>query len=344
MQLQILPIQKTEIQTDKYQLDSSKLSQIEQSFSVKVQEGEMLLNQYSAIVEKEITPEVVEEARELGKKLVKVRTGIAAIHKAEKEVYLKAGQYCDTLKNKYTLFVEQMEDNLKKIVSYFDDLEKQKLELKRAERWFELSEFTENEPPGLDTMTDDMYEIIKAGIIAKFEKDKAEAALNKVGQDRFNELLNYRDYLNEVFTVDQLKVMPESEYLSNLSIAKLEKQNAIEFKAKTDKRTLEIQPYLSHLKEMNLKAVLESSDKEYVQTLKELAKRSQQAEKTAKTVQNEVISQIEKTSCEFAEYVCSKFEFFDSTDNGPIYISKDGKIKDSINNIFKNWYNGQTTA
>lgn len=155
-------------------LEPEKALTIGQSFQPKIIEREALAAVYANIITKEISKDVCFEASECRKKLVKVRTGIAEIHKTEKAYYLAAGRYVDALKNKLTLPVEQMEEKLSEIEKYFENLEKQRKEELRKARFEKLSPYMESEPFGLAEMEEAVFESLLAGA-KKQHEDKIEA-------------------------------------------------------------------------------------------------------------------------------------------------------------------------
>lgn len=122
------------IDPKEYGLEELKAAQIEQSFAPKLVERNGYVAVYEQLLTKEITKEVSKEAGELRKKLVKVRTGIADVHKTEKAFYLASGRYVDALKNKLTLPIEQMEEQLSAIEKHYENIEKQRVENLHNER------------------------------------------------------------------------------------------------------------------------------------------------------------------------------------------------------------------
>lgn len=125
-------------------LEGEKATTIMQAFSPKIAERNGYVEVYNQILTKELTKETCAEASALRKKLVKVRTGIADIHKAEKAFYLASGRYVDALKNKLTLPVEQMEEQLAKIEHHFENIEKERIAKLNAERCAIVAPYVES--------------------------------------------------------------------------------------------------------------------------------------------------------------------------------------------------------
>lgn len=115
-------------------LEKSKATSIESAFKPKLIESDAFAEQYETIVKQELNPETFKSARELRLKLVKVRTGIADIHKSEKAFFLASGKYVDALKNMLTTPIEQMEEKLMEIEKYEQKLEADRKSKLKADR------------------------------------------------------------------------------------------------------------------------------------------------------------------------------------------------------------------
>ena len=83
-----------------YGLEESSVATIEQAFQPKIIERDALVPMYEDLVKQELTPELCKSFKELRLKMVKVRTGIADIHKTQKAYFLAAGRFVDAWKNK----------------------------------------------------------------------------------------------------------------------------------------------------------------------------------------------------------------------------------------------------
>jgi hypothetical protein len=158
-----------------YGLDKKKAKTIEGAFLPKLAEQELAAKIYNEIINKDITPEVCEEARELRLKLVKVRTGISEIHRTEKAYYLAAGRFCDALKNKMTLPVTQMEQGLMDIEKHFELIEIERLKQLQITRAQMLTDAgIEFIPENLNVMPDEVWENYLNGAIAGAKALKEE--------------------------------------------------------------------------------------------------------------------------------------------------------------------------
>jgi uncharacterized membrane protein YqiK len=163
------------IDPKEYGLEEKQVVTIEQAFAPKIAERDGFAKVYENLITKEITKETCTEARELRLKLVKVRTGIAEIHKTQKAYFLAAGKFVDAWKNKETEPVEQMEESLTDIEKYYDRLESEKIAKLEAERKAELTVYSEVVPAGLGTMDENVYRNYLTGLKVAYEaRIKAE--------------------------------------------------------------------------------------------------------------------------------------------------------------------------
>ncbi len=146
------------IDPKEFGLDETQVVTIEQAFAPKIAERDGLIEVYQKVITSELTPELCSDAKQIRQKLVKVRTGIAEIHKTQKAFFLAAGRFVDAWKNKETAPVEQMEENLEKIENHFINLEKERILKLKAERLEKLATVCDN--PTLyqvELMTDEAF-------------------------------------------------------------------------------------------------------------------------------------------------------------------------------------------
>ncbi len=164
-------------------LKDDQAKNIEKAFMPKIIERNSLAVIYEELITGEITPELSVRAKELRLKLVKVRTGIAAIHTTQKAFYLAAGRFCDAWKNKETLPVEHMEEKLEGIEKYQENIEKERKAKIRAERVAELAKYdVDGSIIMLSDMADDVWVNYLAGVKLQYEARKE--AERKAESDR----------------------------------------------------------------------------------------------------------------------------------------------------------------
>lgn len=173
------------VDPSKFGLDPKGVKTIEQAFLPKIAEREGLEKIYSELLTMEITEATCSKAGEVRRKLVKVRTGIAEVHRVQKAFFLASGKFVDAWKNKETLPITQMEENLSKIEKHFEIQEKKRLEELQSKRVIELSKYVgDAHERDLSSMDKDVWkaylDVKKSEYIdmlaaeAKVEKDRVE--------------------------------------------------------------------------------------------------------------------------------------------------------------------------
>lgn len=219
---------------EEFGIDLKKATGIEASFLPKKVETEGFMKVYENIINKEINKETCKEARELRLQLVKVRTGISDIHKAEKEFFLLSGRYVDALKNKLTEPVKQMEEKLLDIEKYFENEEKKRKEELRAYRESQLEPYgTDTTFISLDLMSDDQFLDLLSKEQLSFETRKREeeererqavetARLDKLEVDRKLLVSSFSQFINPSF---DYRNSSDKDFEKEVSSAK-EKQDA----------------------------------------------------------------------------------------------------------------------
>lgn len=257
-----------------YGLEEKKASSIEKSFLPKQIELDAFLEQYSSVITKELNAETFKEARELRLKLVKVRTGIADVHKTEKAFYLASGKYVDALKNKLTTPIEQMEEKLKDIEDYEKRIETERKAALKADRikafepygtdvsFMPLDEMTEEQFQGQLTIAktafeaeqkrikkeeEDRIEAEKKAELDRIEREKAEAEerkliaeenekLKKEAEAREAELKKERESLAKEQAKKDAEAKADAERLAKIAADEKAKSDklAAEIKAKQD--------------------------------------------------------------------------------------------------------------
>lgn len=133
------------IDPKEYGLEESKAEQIANQFKPMLDKMVELEKEFNEIVVLPIeSPTTSARAKELRLKYVKVRTGTAEIHKAQKAFYLAGGRFIDGWKNAQLFASQGIEEKLDAIEKYAENLEKErKLKLK-TEREAELSKYCDN--------------------------------------------------------------------------------------------------------------------------------------------------------------------------------------------------------
>lgn len=282
-----------------YGLEVEKATKINESFLPKLAERDGLVKVYENILTKEISKDVCEEASTLRKKLVKVRTGIAEIHKVEKAFYLASGRYVDALKNKHTLPIEQMEEKLAEVEKYYENIEKERIAKLQKEREGMLLVYEVENVSALNlgVMSDDIWNGFLTGTKTNFEA-KIEAE-RKAEEDRIE--------AERLAEIERTRVAKENEAL-RLKLEAQEKAAAAE-KAKADAETKRIADELKAEKDRQAKVLAEQKAAQ--------EKAEKEAEKLAKAPIKKQLSvwvnsfEIPKTiENQTASEIIAKFEAF----------------------------------
>ena len=290
------------IKPEQFGLEKKQALTIEEAFLPKMKEGEILSNQYSELIKKDITHEVCDEATRLGRKLVKVRTGIADVHRTQKAFFYAAGKFVDAKKNKETLPITQMEEGVKKIKNHFAEIEEAKREVIRKERNAELEKYEIEYGMGdIAFMTPDVWKHFLSGVKSEFEEKKAEEARvekerieDNKKQDLFvsrkEKLIQFSQFgIYEKLTIDtsekefiaiveegekakidfdkkQAAIKSENDRLKRLSIVREKKEK--ELKLRNSKRNEELRSYIVFIRDYS--GLLNAEEKEYQKQLKDI--------------------------------------------------------------------------
>jgi chromosome segregation ATPase len=173
------------VEPKEFNIEPTKAISIQSSFMPKVAERDGYVAIYKELLSREISKDLVGEAGELRRKLVKVRTGIADIHKTEKSFYLQAGRFVDALKNALTLPVTQMEEKLSEVENHFEEIERKEKEARIEARKSRIAEISnELDIPDFEfvNLSDDSFDLFLSGIKQRHE-DRIAAEV-KAEKDR----------------------------------------------------------------------------------------------------------------------------------------------------------------
>lgn len=189
-------------------LEELKAQEIEAQFKPMLEKMTELEKEFNEVIKMELDEKGIEAAKSLRSKYVKVRTGTAAIHKQQKSFYLAGGRFVDGWKNAQLFASQGKEDALMEREKHFENIEKERIENLRIERWGNLSKYMEIEPQGLGHMDESVYNHFlngaKSAHEAKIEAEKkAEAErleserIEKLSRERTETALPYLQYWTE---------------------------------------------------------------------------------------------------------------------------------------------------
>jgi hypothetical protein len=181
----------TKIDPKEFGLQETEVKTIEAAFMPKIVERDGLAAVYTGLLTREISPALCEEAGSVRKKLVKVRTGIADIHKTQKAFYLAAGRYVDAWKNKETLPITQMEEVLAGIEEHYQRIEAAKIAELQTTRSAEIQNYSQEGafvPGNLGELAEEVYGNYLLGVKTAYDQRiAAEKAAKEAEEKRIND-------------------------------------------------------------------------------------------------------------------------------------------------------------
>lgn len=218
-------------------LKEAEVQPIESAFMPKIIEREALREVYENVINRELTPALCMEAKSLRLKLVKVRTGIADIHRTQKAYFLAAGRFCDAWKTKETRPVEQMEENLEAIEKHFENLERERKNKLRDERLAELNKY---EMDGSLMLLGEMKEEVWVNFLAgaKLQYEQKKEAERKAEEERLAAIEAERKRQEEI-RLENERLRKEREALEIAQAAERKKLEAEKAKAEKARKEAE---------------------------------------------------------------------------------------------------------
>ena len=245
-----------------YGLKETDATTIEKAFEPKIIEREALIEIYESLITGELTPALCAEAKALRLKFVKVRTGIAEIHRTQKAFYLAAGRFVDAWKNKETAPVEQMEEKLEAIEKHYENIEKER---KAALRTARIAELEKYEVDGslimLGEMTDDVWANYLAGVKLQYEQKKE--AERKAEEERLAAIEAEKKRQEEI-RLENERLKKEREALEIAQAAERKKLEAEKAKAEKARKEAEAK-MLADAKVAREKLEAERKEKERIE-------------------------------------------------------------------------------
>ena len=213
------------VDPSKYGLQEKEANKLTKDLSTIILERDLLAKQYAEIIQKELSNEVLEEARDIRMKLVKVRTqGINKWHKANKAYFKAGGDYVDAIKRKELVPVESMEITLKEIEDYYENQEKERVLKIKEEREAAVAPYIEEgdlDGMNLGEMSEDIWDSVFQARVASFNK-KAEALKReedeqkereiklKLHNERKDSLIPFWNFLDDI--PEDLSTMTEKSF------------------------------------------------------------------------------------------------------------------------------------
>lgn len=264
-------------------------------------EREILTQNYAEVIKLEITQSNIPIFKELRRKIADNRTkGIEKWHKANKEFYLRGGQFVDAIKRKEIIENERMEENLLECEKHFENIEKKRIQDLQDNRAAQLLAYeVENTAQlSLGTMSEDVFEaFLQASKTKYLDKKEAERKaeeerlkairleqerieLQKLENERLKAeaierekaLAEERKKQDEALAIERAKAEAERKKADEAAKIEREKQEAILAKERAEKAKLEAE----------LKAKAEAEKRAEEERLAAELKAKKEADKLAK--------------------------------------------------------------
>ena len=263
------------IDPKEFQLDEVKASELTQGLSVTLGERKLLIEQFMEVSEMDVTKTKPKVFKELRLKIAKNRNqGIGKWHKANKEVFLRGGQFIDAINRREVAVNQEMEAKLLEGEKYFELQEKKRKEELQVKRLEEIAPYLEDlDGRDFASMPDDAWEAYLETKIREFatrieaekaaeeerrEKERIEGVhyersmylsgedlfrfgdfedkhLGEVPNDEWNELLRGANAEKEKYKLNQEAIRKDNERLQK-EAEEREKAEAIRIEAEQKER------------------------------------------------------------------------------------------------------------
>lgn len=258
------------IDAKKFGLSETQAKKVENAFKPMLDKMVRLEDEYNRIVALPITSDVCHEAHTLRLEYVRVRTGTAAIHKAQKAWYRAGGLFVDGWKNAQLFASQGIEDKLNKIEFHFERLADERAKKRQEERAESLMEFDPGYiPEDLGTMNSEVWKNYYSGVRLNYEnrkesERKAEEERIRMEKEAEEEQLRIR--------IENERLKEEAEERERVAASEKKKRDKAEAKRRAEEE--------KKRKELELKYKKEREDRE-----KKYAARRAEEEKKRKAIE-----------------------------------------------------------
>lgn len=313
-----------QINPSEFGLTDETALNIKQQFQPMLDKMVELESEFNMVIALPIDePSTTKKAKELRLKYVKIRTGTAEIHKAQKSFYLNGGRFVDGWKNAQIFASQGKEEALEAIEKHFENLEKERKQKLHSERVELIRPFVEDTTAYSfgDMQEDVFYALLAAKRQAYNDKIEAE---KKAEEERIaREKAEAEE--REAQRLENIRLRQEAEAREReiaIERAKAEEERkAAELVAQKQRKELEAKAKAEaearEMVEAKLKAKKEEEERIEAARLAEEAKAKKEAEKLAKApIQKQLTSWVdsfyipESPSHATAEIIKAKFEAF----------------------------------
>jgi len=300
------------IDPKQFGLDEVKANEIKGGLTTIIEERTILSEKYMEVVQMDVdSPDTSKIARELRLKIKDNRTkGIEALHKVNKEFYLRGGQFVDAIKKKEVAENERMEDALSQIENHYVIKLKEQQDKLHNERIAIIEPYVDS-VAGLDfrTMEEDVFQAYlsakKSAYDEKIRLEQEEAeriarenAIKELHNARKEQLVplwnyitekeqssNFGEISDEDFdlvmkdAIDRKSKKDEEERLHQEENERLKKEAEAREKL-IEERSKLMMPYVQFIQDFNKMLTLEEDKfKNWLDGVKEIAEKQWEAEK-----------------------------------------------------------------
>jgi DNA repair exonuclease SbcCD ATPase subunit len=175
-----------QINPQDYSLDNETANSLINGLPTILEERQMLVQQYTEAIKLDVEhPDSAAEAKKLRLLIRDNRTkGIEKWHKANKEIFLRGGQFVDAVKRKYADENKDMEAKLEEIEKWQEIQEAKAKEERRQQRMEQIAPYVDSEPAGIAEMDYVTFKVFAKGLKEQWEQDQAEAKAAAEEQER----------------------------------------------------------------------------------------------------------------------------------------------------------------
>lgn len=276
------------IKAEDYGLEVKQATELTVGLIVVKDERKLLIEEFKEVSKLELTPENLPKFKDLRLRILRNRTqGINKWHKTNKEFFLTGGKFVDAIKNKENAINEQMEEKLIDAEKHFDNLAKERIAKRQAERVFLLSEFVEDASErDLATMDQDVWEVFLATkkqahldrVQAKLDAEKERQAKIKAEKEEQERIQKENEKLHKEAKEREEKAKLEAEKRAKEEEERNEKARLLHLE-QLEKERQEKAKYEAKIKEeRDAKEKIEREEKEKREKLEALLKEKEELE------------------------------------------------------------------
>ena len=165
------------VDAGEYGVDKSGAGKVDLALAPMITQRGELEKQFEIVIAAGIADDNIEHAKVLGKALQQTRTGIEKVRKSQKDVSLRYGQFIDAVAKAETIPIVQMEVNVKEIIQYHENVEKDRIAKLLVERMALVSPIDSNaRHMKLEEMDDERFEAYYDERVLLNEAKKAREA------------------------------------------------------------------------------------------------------------------------------------------------------------------------